>query len=44
MHALKRMGLDRHPQLAIYKIGMTWPLETEGVARLRPRQTFHSGD
>ncbi len=31
LHALKRMGLDRHPQLAIYKIGMTWPLETEGL-------------
>ncbi len=31
LHALRRMGLDRHPQLAIYKIGMTWPLETEGL-------------
>ena len=31
MHALRRMGLDRHPNLAIYKIGMTWPLETEGL-------------
>ena len=31
IHALKRMGLDRHPQLALYKIGMTWPLETEGL-------------
>ena len=31
LHALKRMGLERHPQLALYKIGMTWPLETEGL-------------
>ena len=31
MHALKRMGLDRHPQIAIYKIGVTWPLETVGL-------------
>ncbi len=31
MHALRRLGLDRHPQLAVYKIGMTWPLETEGL-------------
>ena len=31
LHALRRLRLDRHPQLAIYKIGMTWPLETEGL-------------
>jgi indolepyruvate ferredoxin oxidoreductase len=31
LHALKRMGLERHPQIALYKIGMTWPLETEGL-------------
>jgi len=31
MHALRRLGLDQHPQLAIYKIAMTWPLETEGL-------------
>ena len=31
MHALRRLGLDRHPQLAVYKVGMTWPLETEGL-------------
>ena len=29
LHALKRLGLDNHPQLALYKIAMTWPLETE---------------
>jgi indolepyruvate ferredoxin oxidoreductase len=31
MHALRRLGLDQHPQIAIYKVGMTWPLETEGL-------------
>jgi indolepyruvate ferredoxin oxidoreductase len=31
MHALRRMGLDQHKQLAVYKVGMTWPLETEGL-------------
>ena len=31
MHALRRMGLADHPQLALYKIGLTWPLETEGL-------------
>jgi indolepyruvate ferredoxin oxidoreductase len=31
LHALRQLGLDQHPQLAVYKIGMTWPLETEGL-------------
>ncbi len=31
LHALRRMGLDRDPRLAIYKVGMTWPLEPEGI-------------
>ena len=31
MHALRRLGLERHPQIAIYKVGMTWPLETGGL-------------
>ena len=31
LHALRRLGLDSHPQIAVYKIGMTWPLETEGL-------------
>src|ERR1700722_9073991 len=31
MHALRRLGLHDHPQIAIYKVGMTWPLETEGL-------------
>jgi indolepyruvate ferredoxin oxidoreductase len=31
LRALRMMGLDRHPMLAIYKVGMTWPLETEGL-------------
>lgn len=29
LNALKRLGLENHPQLALYKIAMTWPLETE---------------
>ena len=40
LHALKRMGLDRHPQLAIYKIGMTWPLETEGLREFARGKRF----
>ena len=31
LHALRRLGLDRHPQLAVYKVAMTWPLETQGL-------------
>ena len=31
MHALRRMGIDRHPQLAVYKIALAWPLEAEGL-------------
>ncbi len=31
LHALRAMGLDRHGGLAIYKVGMAWPLETEGL-------------
>jgi indolepyruvate ferredoxin oxidoreductase len=31
LRALRMMGLDRHPMLAIYKVGMTWPLETQGL-------------
>ena len=31
LHALDAMGLTRHPGLAIYKVGMTWPLETSGL-------------
>ncbi len=31
MHALRRLGLDRDPALAVYKVAMTWPLETEGL-------------
>ena len=34
LHALKRLGLDGHPQLALYKIAMTWPLETGGLRAL----------
>jgi indolepyruvate ferredoxin oxidoreductase len=31
LHALRTLGLDAHPQLALYKVGMTWPLEAEGL-------------
>ncbi|HET6182872.1 MAG TPA: indolepyruvate ferredoxin oxidoreductase family protein [Acetobacteraceae bacterium] len=31
LHALRRLGLADHPQLALYKVGLTWPLETEGL-------------
>ena len=31
MHALRRLDLAAHPRLAVYKIAMTWPLETEGL-------------
>jgi indolepyruvate ferredoxin oxidoreductase len=40
VHALKRLGLERHPQLAIYKIGMTWPLETEGLRHFARGKRF----
>ena len=43
LHALRRLGLHDHPQLAIYKVGMTWPLETEGLRGFRPRQALHPG-
>ncbi len=31
LHALRRLGLDRHPQLALYKVGLSWPIEAEGL-------------
>ncbi len=31
MHALRRLGLDQHPDIAIYKVALSWPLETEGA-------------
>ncbi len=31
MHALRRLGLDRHPDIAVYKVALSWPLETEGA-------------
>ncbi len=31
MHALRRLGLDRHPDIAVYKVALSWPLETERV-------------
>ena len=31
LHALDAMGLPAHPGIAIYKVGMSWPLETAGL-------------
>ena len=31
LHALRMLGLEAHPQIAIYKVALTWPLETEGL-------------
>ncbi len=31
MHALRRLGLDQHPDIAVYKVALSWPLETAGV-------------
>jgi indolepyruvate ferredoxin oxidoreductase len=33
MHALRRLGLAHSPQIAVYKVGMSWPLETVGLRR-----------
>ena len=32
-HALGRLGLADSPQIAVYKVGLSWPLETEGLRR-----------
>ena len=31
MHALRMLDLQGHAQIALYKVAMTWPLETEGL-------------
>jgi indolepyruvate ferredoxin oxidoreductase len=31
LHALRSMDLAENRQIAVYKVGMTWPLETEGL-------------
>jgi indolepyruvate ferredoxin oxidoreductase len=31
LRALRMLGLSGHPMIAIYKIGMVWPLEIEGL-------------
>ena len=43
MHALRMLGLERHAQIALYKVAMTWPLETEGLRAVRPRQARAAG-
>ena len=32
MHALRRLGLAGNPRLAVFKVAMSWPLETEQLA------------
>jgi len=32
MHALGMLGLDTDPRIAVYKVGLSWPLETDGLA------------
>jgi indolepyruvate ferredoxin oxidoreductase len=31
LHALRAMGLDQDPRVALFKVGMVWPLETEAL-------------
>ena len=31
LQALRRLGLHDHPGIAVYKVGMIWPLETDGL-------------
>ena len=31
MHALRMLDLEHHAQIALYKVAMTWPLETSGL-------------
>ncbi len=31
LHALRLLGLQGHPRIALYKVALTWPLETEGL-------------
>jgi indolepyruvate ferredoxin oxidoreductase len=31
VHALRMLGLEGHAQIALYKVAMTWPVETEGL-------------
>ncbi len=31
LHALRRLGLDRHPRIAVFKTALAWPLEPEGI-------------
>ncbi|MEJ1975340.1 MAG: hypothetical protein WDN49_03990 [Acetobacteraceae bacterium] len=43
-HALARLGLARSPSIAVYKVGMAWPLETAGLrAFAAGRRAFAGG-
>ena len=41
MHALRRLGLDNHPAIAVFKVAMAWPLEPLAITGVRPRQARH---
>jgi len=38
LHALRMLGLERHPQIALYKVALTWPMETEGLREFARRK------
>ena len=31
LHALRMLGVHQHPQVALYKVAMTWPLDTDSL-------------
>ncbi|MBV8590028.1 MAG: indolepyruvate ferredoxin oxidoreductase family protein, partial [Acetobacteraceae bacterium] len=31
LHALRRLGLEKDPRIAIYKVALSWPLETQAL-------------
>jgi indolepyruvate ferredoxin oxidoreductase len=31
LHALRLLGFENHPRIAVYKVAMTWPLEIDGL-------------
>ncbi|WP_148360418.1 indolepyruvate ferredoxin oxidoreductase family protein, partial [Acidisphaera rubrifaciens] len=33
IHALRLLGLEGDPRIALYKVGLTWPIEAEGLRR-----------
>ena len=43
MHALRMLDLEGHAQIALYKVAMTWPLETEGLRAFARGKRAHPG-